>query len=79
MVSDIIRAELGSVTAIDIEYSGNGDTRMGHGDPQIALGYSLGAVFIYRYRACVYSNNASRFRTPVDLSEYTEYRKRTYT
>lgn len=46
---------------------------MGHSDPQILLGFSQGAILIYRIRAHVYSYKASRIRVPVDLSEFTEF------
>lgn len=75
MVSETEGAPLGSVTAIHILYSDEGDKRMGHSDPQIALGFSLGSILIYRFRANVYVSKASRFRPPVDLSEYTEFRE----
>lgn len=46
---------------------------MGHHDPQILLGYSKGAIRIYRFRATVYSFKAPRVRSPIDLSEFTEF------
>lgn len=46
---------------------------MGHSDPQILLGYSKGAVLIYRYRANIYARTANRIRAPIDLSEFTEF------
>lgn len=46
---------------------------MGHHDPQILLGYSEGAIRIYRFRATVYSFKAPRVRSPIDLSEFTEF------
>lgn len=57
------------------------DTRMGHSDPQILLGYSLGSILIYRYRAKIYSYKAPRLRAPINLSEFTEFpnRKPNYT
>lgn len=75
MVSEAEAERLGSVTAIHILHSDDGDKRMGHADPQIALGFSLGSILIYRFRANVYWSKASRFRPPVDLSEYTEFRE----
>ncbi|GAA5805095.1 hypothetical protein HPULCUR_010608 [Helicostylum pulchrum] len=68
-----IKSELGYVTSIHILPPDKGDRRMGHSDPQILLGYSKGAVLIYRYRANIYSRTANRLRAPIDLSEFTEF------
>jgi hypothetical protein len=46
---------------------------MGHSDPQILLGYSKGAILIYRFRANIYVPTATRLRTPVILSEFAEF------
>ncbi|KAI9264483.1 hypothetical protein BY458DRAFT_514175 [Sporodiniella umbellata] len=64
---------VGHVTSIYILPQDADDKRMGHHDPQILLGYSKGAIRIYRFRAIIYSFRASRLRSPVDLSEFTEY------
>ncbi|ORE10008.1 hypothetical protein BCV72DRAFT_260454 [Rhizopus microsporus var. microsporus] len=64
---------IGHVTAIYILPQDAEDRRMGHHDPQILLGYSKGAIRIYRFRATVYSFKASRIRSPIDLSEFTEF------
>ncbi|GAA5816894.1 hypothetical protein MFLAVUS_010429 [Mucor flavus] len=68
-----IKSELGYVTSIHILPPDKGDRRMGHSDPQILLGYSKGAVLIYRYRANIYARTANRIRAPIDLSEFTEF------
>lgn len=67
------KQDIGHVTAICILTADKGDKRMGHSDPQILLGFSQGAILIYRIRASVYSYKASRIRVPVDLSEFTEF------
>ncbi|KAL7330269.1 hypothetical protein PS15p_205235 [Mucor circinelloides] len=67
------KPDIGHITAICILTADKGDKRMGHSDPQILLGFSQGAILIYRIRAHVYSYKASRIRVPVDLSEFTEF------
>ncbi|CEP09259.1 hypothetical protein [Parasitella parasitica] len=67
------KEDIGHVTAICILAADKGDKRMGHSDPQILLGFSQGAILVYRIRASVYSYKASRIRAPVDLSEFTEF------
>ncbi|KAK4514209.1 palmitoyltransferase akr1 [Mucor velutinosus] len=67
------KPDIGHITAICILAADKGDKRMGHSDPQILLGFSQGAILIYRIRAHVYSYKASRIRVPVDLSEFTEF------
>ncbi|KAI8647317.1 hypothetical protein BD408DRAFT_439475 [Parasitella parasitica] len=67
------KQNIGHVTAICILAADKGDKRMGHSDPQILLGFSQGAILVYRIRASVYSYKASRIRVPVDLSEFTEF------
>ncbi|GAN09223.1 P-loop containing nucleoside triphosphate hydrolase protein [Mucor ambiguus] len=67
------KPDIGYITAICILTADKGDKRMGHSDPQILLGFSQGAILIYRIRAHVYSYKASRIRVPVDLSEFTEF------
>ncbi|CAO3660495.1 unnamed protein product [Rhizopus stolonifer] len=64
---------IGHVTSIYILPQDVDDKRMGHHDPQILLGYSKGAIRAYRFRATVYSFKASRIRSPIDLSEFTEF------
>ncbi|KAI8331435.1 hypothetical protein EDC96DRAFT_33588 [Choanephora cucurbitarum] len=65
--------ELGHVTAICILPPDKEDKRMGHSDLQILLGYSLGAILIYRVRVNVYSYKASRLRGPIDISDFVEF------
>ncbi|CAO3680685.1 unnamed protein product [Rhizopus stolonifer] len=65
--------DIGHVTSIYILPQDADDKRMGHHDPQILLGYSKGAIRAYRFRATVYSFKASRIRSPIDLSEFTEF------
>ncbi|KAI9355745.1 hypothetical protein BD770DRAFT_411520 [Pilaira anomala] len=66
-------SNLGYVTSIQILPPDKGDKRMGHSDPQILLGYSQGAILVYRYRANIYATNANRLREPINLSEFTEF------
>ncbi|KAI7893374.1 uncharacterized protein EV154DRAFT_600886 [Mucor mucedo] len=73
-IKDKKSTSLGHVTAIHILPPDQNDTRMGHCDPQILLGYSRGSILIYRYRAKIYSYNAPRLRLPINLSEFTDYR-----
>ncbi|KAI8056355.1 hypothetical protein BDF21DRAFT_161701 [Thamnidium elegans] len=63
----------GYVTSIHILSPDKRDRRMGHSDPQLLLGYSTGAILIYRYRANIYAITAKRLRAPIDLSEFTEF------
>lgn len=64
---------LGHVTSICILPSDHDDKRMGHKDPHVLIGFSLGHLLNFRIRATIYSYKARRIRTPLDLSQFVEY------
>lgn len=63
----------GYVTSICILPTDHSDTRMGHGDPQVILGFSLGHILNFRIRANVYYHNAERVRAPKNLSDFVDF------
>lgn len=64
---------LGYVSSICILPSDRSSKRMGRGDPQVLIGFSLGHLLKFRIRATIYSHKARRIRAPLDLSEFVEY------